>query len=895
MDKQCTCGCCEGISVETPIQVYNRPSLTAISYRIGTHSSFKESLLARLSTSDKKALRRLTSRNDDDFTIALLDSWAVVSDVLTFYQERIANESYLKTATEQLSVLELARLIGYELRPGVAASTHLAFIIEDTSSNTQAAISGIPSVSNEPDLIKLEKGVKVQSVPGKDEKPQMFETIEEIEAKAEWNEMRPRMSQLQTDILNQSKLYFEGTSNNLTIGDILLLTDDDEKALKKIIKIELDDDLNHTIVHFELTDQINTVYFANNDTPNSFSYDLPKTDLTYGLVTNYLTTPQRQEDLRFNAEMQGWRYSEISENIRFQRAEAAKSFKDGVFVFRKSASVFGYNAPKLVTETDEGHPKPAYDWVDWNLLNTDKSNIIYLDNVYKEVVVGSYIAIQKSESFSESKIKKVTGVEVTSRTDYGISSKTTKLTIEDGTNWRGGGDKLTSIRSITIHAQSEALLLAELPITDDIPAGQDSIVLSDFYIELTKGKKVVLSGERTDLTGTKASELKTIKDLHTEDGFTKIIFEEPMVHSYLRSSVSINANITLATHGETVSEILGSGDASVPFQKFTLKQPPLTYTSSTSPSGTESTLEIRVNDILWKEVSSLYARGANERIYITRLDSEGQTDVIFGDGINGSRLPTGQQNISATYRKGIGAEGMLKSYQLSQLMTRPLGVKGVTNPFYSSGAQDRENLEDARANANLTIFTLGRIVSVQDYEDFARAFAGITKARAIWSRIGNKKGIHITVAGVNGDAVEDGSDLSTNLKNAIRDASISGVTVKVDSYKRKYFRVEGGIKIHADYLPDKVLDIVQQILKTTFSFGKRNFGQRVMLSELITVIQKVEGVVFVDIDKLYIIEEQSSSLNPILEAKVSQPGAEEPLPAELLTIQIQPGDLIALT
>ena len=45
-------------------------------------------------------------------------------DVLTFYQERIANEGYLRTATERRSMLELARAIGYELSPGVAASTY---------------------------------------------------------------------------------------------------------------------------------------------------------------------------------------------------------------------------------------------------------------------------------------------------------------------------------------------------------------------------------------------------------------------------------------------------------------------------------------------------------------------------------------------------------------------------------------------------------------------------------------------------------------------------------------------------------------------------------------------------------------------------------------------------
>ena len=62
------------------------------------------------------ALRSLTTRDPDDFTIALLDGWATLADVLTFYQERIANELWLRTATERDSILRLAQLIGYRLK-----------------------------------------------------------------------------------------------------------------------------------------------------------------------------------------------------------------------------------------------------------------------------------------------------------------------------------------------------------------------------------------------------------------------------------------------------------------------------------------------------------------------------------------------------------------------------------------------------------------------------------------------------------------------------------------------------------------------------------------------------------------------------------------------------------
>jgi hypothetical protein len=166
-----TCGCCEGTRVQTPAEITNRPGLAAINYRVGTHAQFKRSMLARLSDSELPALLDLRTRDDDDFTVALIDVWAVVADVLTFYQERIANESYLRTATERVSVMELARVVGYEPARGVAAGTWLAFTVE--------------SAAGAPQRATIPKNVQVKSVPGQDEKPQTFETVEEIEARAE--------------------------------------------------------------------------------------------------------------------------------------------------------------------------------------------------------------------------------------------------------------------------------------------------------------------------------------------------------------------------------------------------------------------------------------------------------------------------------------------------------------------------------------------------------------------------------------------------------------------------------------------------------------------------------------------------------------------------------------
>ncbi|HEY9641417.1 MAG TPA: hypothetical protein V6C57_13100, partial [Coleofasciculaceae cyanobacterium] len=194
----------------------NRPGLPALSYRIGDYASFRRSLLAHLASALRLGgrpapLSKLTTRLNDDPAIALLDAWAVVADVLTFYQERILNEGYLRTATERRSILELARTIGYELNPGVAASTLLAFTVETTP--------GSPGVAIVP------QGTQIQSVPGAGELPQTFETSQAITARADWNALKPRASRPQVIRPTTQQLYLEGIATQLQAGDPLLLLD----------------------------------------------------------------------------------------------------------------------------------------------------------------------------------------------------------------------------------------------------------------------------------------------------------------------------------------------------------------------------------------------------------------------------------------------------------------------------------------------------------------------------------------------------------------------------------------------------------------------------------------------------------------------------------------------
>ena len=228
------------------------------------------------------------------------------------------------------------------------------------------------------------------------------------------------------------------------------------------------------------------------------------------------------------------------------------------------------------------------------------------------------------------------------------------------------------------------------------------------------------------------------------------------------------------------------------------------------------------------------------------------------------------------------------------LLTRPLGVKGVNNPVASDGAQDPEVLDDARANAPLRVLTLERVVSLTDYEDFARAFGGIAKALAAWTWNKHSRGVLVTVAGPNGAAVDAASATYNNLLAAMRAAGDPFVELRVMTYRPAYFRFAGSVKVDGDYETDKVLAAVETALRHAFAFAARGFGQPVMLSEVIATIQAVPGVIAVDVDKFYRSGSAATLQQRLLaEQPITLPNGQLAA-AELLTLDPAPLDQLGV-
>lgn len=989
-DKLDECGCCKGIQRLTPGSVENLPGLSALAYRVGTHGTFKATMKAALS--GQAALRELTTRDDNDPAIATLDAWATVLDVLSFYQERIANEGYLRTATERRSILEMARSIGYELRPGVAAGTFLAFKLE--------------TVQGAPLSAKIPVGTKAQSTPAQNETPQVFETTEDIESFADWNELKPKQTEPVPPSLGLKTLYLKGTSTNLKVGDAVLIIGDERAAdpgnenwdfrrLSSVTPVipagSVDPDETYTIIILDRglgsfvplvqPTKKNPRIYALRQRASLFGYNAPDwrampnslkagylgfdpaaanlndllkpytnwPDFTiaavsdppphtatgtgpYGEYFNTIDLQQRKATRtdatinfdfgtgspisgvgtdNFSIRWTGWIQPKASASYSFHALsdDGVRLWVDGKLIIDQwhdqAATEHTSTSTVRMTAGEKydikleyyEHTGTAVIKLSWSASGLTKEIIpsshlyprdihdVHLDAIYSQILAGSWIVLSIAE-YQE--VYRVKGVAEDARSNFTLSAKTARLTLQ--------GEQLRDlfnerIRDTVVFAQSEELEWAERPIA--APVTGLEVVLNSEVHGLAAGQRVAITGNDS-ATGEHVAEIATIDSVEQQGGFTKLVLKSALENSYERTSVVINANVARATHGDTKEEVLGSGDGSKPFQKFQLKQKPLTFVSAATASGAETTLEVRVNDILWHGKPNFYQLPSSERAYITRIADDGKVIVQFGDGTTGSRVPTGTENVTAKYRVGIGMSGMLDADQINLLMSRPLGLKSVTNPLAPTGAEDPEQLDQARRNAPLTVVTLDRIVSLQDYEDFARAFAGIGKAQATWLWDGEKRLVHLTIAGVEGGDVPRTSDLFDNLSSAIDNSRHADQKVRIDPYTSVLFDVEAKLVIDPDYLFDEVKAAVEDALIAAFSFDNRSFGQAITASEVIAAAQGVGGVVGVDLDKLY-FDGSNATSNQRLPANIAHWEANQIKSAELLTINASGIELTEMT
>jgi hypothetical protein len=1045
-------------------------------FRVGTYSSFRLSMLQRIANT--QALSSLQTRSDDDYAVTLIDMWATIADVLTFYQERIANESYLRTAGQRDSVLRMARMLDYQLRPGIAATTFLTFSLDKAAA------------------LKIPVGLRVQSVPAEEEQPQVYETLESILADASLNSIRilpapegfnPLAKGSTAGILAPGPEGLEA-ARAISPGDRLVLFN---AGLEELIVRELrveenritlvwsgplqrsDWNASSRMMAFDRTFRIfgynaPTEYMEAVETaPGDFNWVRRTfTDADYNLPSgNVLSLDAKYEGIAVGSQLliAGPAGNDLvtvtkvsQEQVKFLPGGSSTPpvqttpVQDTVTRLTISAAPPTSDRRKIVIYEIKSPALPF-----WRYRYAEKLSgaTVYLpvrridadtveigrtieNNAFKPGLPLSVRTIEAGrevilrDATQEPTLATVKRVEtigldvtVTPTPDDISTAPELRLTPEESQRLSGLRSALlpailtplTSSKrelSVTIGdsppriiklsatpfvvSAAAALLqtsittslpatpefaqcrviqggnsllifsgVAGLPITfsptpdDPTTAGELGLVapaairfdallsgdltpfpaitnpLREFLVTFGPigPRKVTLGFAAANLLGAQINLQTVLRSADQSPAFAQALVLTvgsrllvvpgtggSSIQDYLAitlqpetplnleaNSAVLLGNVAIASHGEKVrGEVLGDGDASVAFQKFELQKIPLTYISSAGPGGIESTLQVLVNDVLWREVGSLFGKAPADQVYTSRLGDDGTVTVGFGDGRAGARLPSGRGNVIADYRQGSGLAGRVVAGALRNPLDLPVGLKSVVNSFAATGGADAESIGQAREKAPTTVRTFGRAVSLRDFEDLALSSGEVAKALATWVWNGEAKAVHLTIGAQAGQPFS-ATDL-TRIHASLNTQRDPNHALLLDNYVEVPIVVTATVRIDAAYVAGKVTNAARRALLEALSFDSLRFGQPVALSDIYAVLQGVAGVNSVDID-LFHFKDQSAAflaargaspapvqrLLRIFSARHNSVPTPPALPAELATFERPAEDLRIIT
>ncbi|MGW1245214.1 hypothetical protein [Streptomyces bobili] len=644
-----------------------------------------------------------------------------------------------------------------------------------------------------PETVTVPQGTAVQSVPSPGQTPQIFETSTDLECRAAWNSVPAIATGPQPLGYRPGQIWVEGTAPDVRAGDMLLVVASDT--------------------------------------------DEPSKGWSSVVVTDVTVQP---------AGRPGWTLLSVSAAAGTDCRSGTVLVKGArVHLFAQRASLSGSNMPDDGPTAADGRTTPPQ--------QQGKKLVLELDGDHLRILPGSWLVVEYVQTGDTAGRTPPAQGSDAKRQLYRAVSAFPAAKPHDGFSTRitlvhtDGAHESPGIQGALVHCQSVELPTGRMPRMEPIAGRRLELAVTTPVLQ--RGRTVVVQGRNVRKGAMDAEQAEVVDCTVDPTGaFMTVILDRDLKGAYTPETLVLRGNVVTATHGETVNQVLGSGNGEQRFTALPIWRGPLTYVRTAALTGARSTLEIRVNGELWTEVPTLREAGPNDRAYVVRNTEDGTATAVFGDGVRGARLPTGTENVTASYRVGIGADGGVGPGQVSLLPRRPLGIASVDNPAEAHDWAPPETLEDARGAAPRRARPLDRVVSVGDYEHFALGFAGIGTARADVVMEGNRRTTLVSVIGNRNDPVGEG--LLTDLAAAFRAVCPPGARVRVLEADILWFGVRVGVLVDPAHERLTVARAVGAALERRFAPARQRFGTPVTTAAVTTTVQGVPGVLACDLPRL---------------------------------------------
>jgi len=251
----------------------------------------------------------------------------------------------------------------------------------------------------------------------------------------------------------------------------------------------------------------------------------------------------------------------------------------------------------------------------------------------------------------------------------------------------------------------------------------------------------------------------------------------------------------------------------------------------------------------WNQVQFLVDSGPEDMVWSSFVDSNGLTNIVFGDNVNGL-IPAVGLTVWATFRVGAGAAGNQSAGTVGTLVDAIDGLsvgQNADGSFQSSamtGGADPESDDHIRANAPASFQTQGRAVSPVDFQNLALSVPGVTTASVVANH-----STSITLYTLGPAYQPPGTSLVNNIQNFFAGKTLAGVTLTVGTPTLVPVNVGSNasqvtLQVAPNYVQANVEANVETALTNLFQPPQSSFGQLITLSNIMSTIMSVPGVLW---------------------------------------------------
>lgn len=702
-----TTGDCDPLVTDTfayPRRPANRPALSRIEYRVGEYPDMVEAMIRQI---DREiSLAAWTHRGADDPGIALLEGAAILGDILTFYQERYANEAFLRTATWRESITELVRLTGYRPAPALGGLGTLAVEVRGTR---PVVVPGRWPVKADLDgatrPTELETAAELLAWPH-------LSRFHLYRARHRAGSIVAGARTVELTAVGGSAVAGTLASLNLRAGDTLMLLaappvwesagtafTTDQQSSQVLVVAEVRQVLDRTLVTFT--------------TEVERSWPAP--------VTAY----------------------RLGRAFRHVGHAAPATFTSNILEGTKITGARQHTTAYL------RHVYPGHDCANTSADRNLPGVEIPLDQEVRDLLVGGSVIVE-TRIRSGSVVRPlavrrtITHLRHTSMGFAAWSGPVTMLRMGAAVVRHTGLSVEADIRDYRVHEVTSAALTLRPQATGG--TGPFSSGTDALWFYGTAAEAAELAGRRLTLVRDTDAAAQTLTVVNARGDFSGGTVPQPWPVSFDApptfpreafdeevTTVSVLGNLVDVSEGKAVpTEVLGNGDARAVFQTFKLPKPPTYHLSPGATPPHVPELTVQVADRIWTRVPSLFGQPGDAEVYVVREDADGNGWVQFGDGLTGARLPSGVGNVAATLRTGAGSRGPLKPDTTPSPGQRIAEVTKLAMPEGVHGGTDREPGDRAREVAPGKVQGLDRLVSLADHETELLSIPGVVRVRARW-------------------------------------------------------------------------------------------------------------------------------------------------------------------